>query len=129
MAATVALSASGASAQPQPQGGSQRPQQDLAAVLHLRPDQQGAYQAFQQANRPHPDEISRLRSAGPQSVAGLPTPQRLERIGAYLNLQMQMFRRASDATLTFYRQLTPDQQRSFDQATAPPSQGRGGPQG
>ena len=127
--AVAVLGVSSASAQPPPQGGSGRPQQDLSATLHLRPDQQGAYQAFEQANHPRPDEISRLRAAGPQSVSGLPTPQRLDRIGAYLTLQLQMFHRASDATLAFYRQLSPDQQRAFDQATALPSQGRGGPQG
>ncbi len=118
---------SGVQAQPQgPSGGSQQP--DLPSILHLRPDQQGAYGAYKVGSQPHPDEIAQMRSTSSQALASMPTPQRLDRIGSVLNLQLQIFQRRAAATRAFYGQLTPDQQRTFDQVTAPPS-GRGRPQG
>lgn len=116
-------------AQAQSQGGGGAQQQNLPQLLHLRPDQMSAFHSFQAASQPSPDEINRLRGASPQTLAGLATPQRLDRIGAFISVQQQMFRRSADATRAFYGQLSPDQQRTFDHLTAPPpNQGRGGPQ-
>ena len=130
VAAAGALATTAGAVQAQPQGpaGGQQQQPDLSSILHLRPDQQGAYQAYQAATRPRPDEVSQMRATSSQTLASMPTPQRLDRIAGVLRLQMQMFQRNADATRAFYGQLSPDQQHSFDQATAPPS-GRGRPQG
>ena len=131
-AGALTLTAAAAPAQPQgpggppAQGGQQQP--DLSAILHLRPDQQGAYRAFQAANQPPPDEIAVIRAASSQALTGLTTPQRLDRVGARLNAQMQIFQHQASTTRAFYGQLSPDQQHTFDQVTAPPS-GRGRPQG
>jgi periplasmic protein CpxP/Spy len=124
-AAAIAASGSLAYAQAPTQGaGPQQP--DLPALLHLRPDQMGAFHAFEQASQPRPDEIQRLRGAAPQALASVSTPQRLERIDAFLNTQLQMFHRSADATRAFYGQLSPDQQHSFDQLTAQRPGGRQG---
>jgi periplasmic protein CpxP/Spy len=123
------LLVSGAAAQAQPSGASGPRQQDLPQILHLRPDQMAAFHSFQTASQPTPDELGRLRGSSPQVIARLTTPQRLDRFGAYLATQQEMFRRSADATRAFYGQLSPDQQQTFDRVTAPPpNQGRGGPQ-
>jgi hypothetical protein len=94
VAGMVALS-SASHAQGRP-GGPQ--QQDLPQLLHLRPDQMTAFHAYQQASQPNPDELGRLRGASPQMLARLPTPQRLDRLGAFVATQQAMFRRSADAT-------------------------------
>ena len=129
----VALSAAGALAlgspvavEAQPQGGGNAQQQDLPSLLHLRPDQMASFHAFQSASQPNPDEIGRLRAASPQSLTGLTTPQRLDRIASVLSTQQEMFHRSADATRAFYGQLSPDQKTTFDRLSAPPpNQGRG----
>ncbi len=115
-----------AQSQPPPQtGGSQ--QSNLMSVLHLRPDQQGALQTYQASISPSPDEISQERQASsPQVLATLTTPQRLDRISAFLALQQQLFQRSSVATRAFYNQLSPDQQRTFDRVSAPRQGGGSG---
>ncbi|WP_174300913.1 Spy/CpxP family protein refolding chaperone [Caulobacter sp. S45] len=130
LAASVVLAATSGAVQAQPQGpgGPAGPQQpDFSAALHLRPEQQGAYAAFKTASQPSPDEMSRMR-AGHQGLSSLSTPARLDRIASTLRLQQEMFMRYANATRTFYGQLSPDQQHTFDQITAPPT-GRGRPQG
>ena len=128
----LAVTAGAVQAQPQgpggpaAQGGQQQP--DLSTILHLRPDQQGAYRAFQAASQPRPDEISQIRAASSQALTSMTTPQRLDRVGSRLNVQVQIFQRQASATRAFYGQLSPDQQHTFDQVTAPPT-GRGRPQG
>ncbi len=128
MAAAGVLVAAPAWAQPQGQNGPQ--QQDVAAALHLAPGQQGAYRAVLQAQRPSPDDLSAFRGASGQALASLRTPQRLDRLLAAEEANLQRFRRVADATRAFYGQLSPEQQRTFDQLSAPPP-GRGsggGPQ-
>jgi periplasmic protein CpxP/Spy len=126
-AAAIFASSGLAHAQPPGQGGG--PQQaDLQSLLHLRPDQVGALHAMQAAGRPRPDEQSAFQAASPQALATLHAPARLDRIGAALSAEITQFRRNADATRAFYDQLSPDQQRTFDQVTAPPQRG-GRPQG
>ena len=59
----------------QPPGASGQQQSDLPTLLHLKPDQMGAFHTFQTASQPHPDEIARMHGASPQAIAGLTTPQ------------------------------------------------------
>ena len=123
----IGVTASSVQAQPQ-QGSSGGQQQDLPSLLHLRPDQQSSYQAYQAAQQPRPEEISQMRGASPQTLATLTTPQRLDRIGMALHVQQSVFQRRADAARAFYARLSPDQQRAYDQITAPPTQGRPGAQ-
>jgi hypothetical protein len=127
-----ALATSAAQAQSQYQGQSQsqgqgqygQQQPDLHALLHIRPDQEAVFHAYQTA-APLPQEMQALQM-NPQSLATMTTPQRLDRIGGMLNAQMAVFHRKAEAARALYAQLSPDQRRAFDQATSPP-QGRGGP--
>ena len=121
-----ALSASGAALAQPPQGPG-APSADLASTLHLRPDQLAAYHAYQAATHPSAEQMATMRSTSPQALAAMPTPQRLDRIAAFLGMQRQMFQHTADATRAFYGQLTPQQQQTFDRVTAPHA--RGGPQG
>ena len=118
LAAAAVLGAGGA-ALAQPPGGGGPQQGDLPTMLHLRPDQMGAFNAMQSASKPTPDELGRLRATAPQAMGGLSTPQRLDRIGAFLGTEEEMFHRSADATRAFYSRLSPDQQRTFDHLSAP----------
>jgi hypothetical protein len=110
----------------QPQGGYGQQQPDLHAMLHIRPDQESAWQAYKAATgQPQPAEIQAMQ-VNPQQLAAMSTPRRLDRIDAALNARMEVFHRTATATRALYAALTPDQKRTFDQATAPPAD-RGGP--
>jgi hypothetical protein len=116
-----ALMVSAAMAQPQ---GGYGQQPDLHALLHIRPDQEAPWKAFQGASQPQPAEMQVLQGA--QNLGAFPTPRRLDRIEAMLNTQLAVFHRSATATRALYAVLSPDQKRTFDQVTAPPP-GRGGP--
>ena len=117
---------------PAAQAQSQRGQQqvDLQSALRLRPDQQAAYHAYETVG-PTPDEVGKARAM--QDSGALRTPERLDRISAYLTSQLAVFQRKARAARAFYNVLSPDQQHTFDEITAPPPHGggqsRGGPQG
>jgi hypothetical protein len=115
-----ALMVSAAMAQPQ---GGYGQQPDLHAMLHIRPDQEAAWKAFQAASQPQPAEMQVLQ--GTQNLAVLPTPRRLDHIEAALTTELTVFRRSASATRALYALLSPDQKRTFDQVTAPAN--RGGP--
>lgn len=129
---SVALTAFAASAQPAmppsspPPGYSRAPAQPTPAdqsdrlrqALRLRPDQEGALQAFVAAMRPGPGE-ERLRDQA-RLEASLPTPQRLDAMVARMDQMRAVVMTRVRATKTFYSQLTPEQQRAFD--TLPPPQ-------
>jgi len=117
-----ALLVSASAVQAQSQYGQQQP--DLHTMLHIRPDQEAAWRTYQSAS-PQPAEIAQMRQ-GAQQLGSLTTPERLERINGMLTTQLTVFHRQAMATRGLYSVLSPDQQRMFDQATAPPA-GRGGP--
>jgi protein CpxP len=120
----LAVSAGASQAQSPPSQGYGQQQPDLHALLHIRPDQEAAFQAYQSA-RPTPLEMQALRP-NPQQLAAMTTPQRLDRINAVLNTQLTVFHRQADAARALYMILSPDQKRTFDQVTGP-GQGRGAP--
>jgi hypothetical protein len=131
--AGAALFASAAVVQAQPQGPGSGPgpgqygqqQPDLHALLHITPDQEGAWQAYKTA-APQPQEIQALR-INPQQLATMTTPQRLDRINTMMTTQLTVFHRQATAARGLYGVLSPDQRRTFDQVTAPNQQGRGAP--
>ena len=104
----------GAPAQPTPADQSDR----LRQALRLRPDQEGPLQAFVAAMRPGPGE-ERLRDQA-RLEGSLPTPQRLDAMVARMDQMRAAVMTRVKATKTFYAQLTPEQQRTFD--TLPPPQ-------
>ena len=97
---------------------------DLGRELHLRPDQQSALRAYQQATTPSQVEQQRAQQDF-QRLAGLTTPQRLDFTAGQMQRDQADFARRAVAVRRFYAQLTPEQQRRFDQITAPPQGGEG----
>lgn len=116
-AAAVALLSftSLAVAQPRQAGGKTQ----LQAALHLRPDQVSAFNNWWSAIAPTPEEVATMRSDA-QRYGTLRTPARLDLDMQMMNIQQGMARRRAQATRQFYGMLTPDQQHTFDELTAPP---------
>jgi len=96
----------------------QGPSSDLPTLLHLRSDQMAAYRAVEASGHEPPALIAELR-AKEQRLASETTPQRLDFEAETLNLQVQHQQRIWAALRKFYAVLTPAQQRTFDQLTAP----------
>ncbi len=103
------------------QGQAQAP--DLATVLHLRPDQLTAYHALEAADHESPAVVAQLQAKS-QRVATQSLPQRLDFEAEVMDLRVAHAHRVWAAMRKFYAVLTPAQQHTFDQVTAPrPQQG------
>jgi hypothetical protein len=85
--------------------------------LHLSGQQDIAWQAYEASIRPDPQETARRQQAQ-MLMPTLPTPRRLALIRAEMQADQQSFDRNAQAVMAFYRLLTPDQQRIFDDQTA-----------
>ncbi|MBV9995960.1 MAG: Spy/CpxP family protein refolding chaperone [Caulobacteraceae bacterium] len=86
----------------------------LSDILQLRPDQQGALNAFMETATP-PDEAERHRMGmGRWDDEGLTAPRRADRMIAHLDEMRTRLAARAQALKTFYAQLTPSQQRAFD---------------
>jgi hypothetical protein len=107
---------------PDPAQMAQKRAEHLRAVLQLRPDQDGALQAFVAALQPSPGARDHMRR--PDRAAPLSTPERLDRMQARLAEHEARFRARAEATKRFYAQLTPTQQRAFDALHAGRGMGR-----
>jgi hypothetical protein len=82
-----------------------------------------AYRALDAARSESPTVVAALRAKA-QRLPSETTPQRLDFQLETLNIQMAHAHRFVDAERKFYAILTPDQQHTFDQLTAPrPQQG------
>ncbi len=92
----------------------------LHDALHLSAQQNDAWQAYAKATTPNPQVLSRRRSAQ-QLLPQLPTPRRIALMEAVMEDQLADFHRQSAAVGAFYAQLTPEQQRVFDQQTGQPN--------
>ncbi len=97
----------------------------LKAKLQLTAAQQGAWDSYASAFTPPPPP------AGPrEDLAKLSTPERLDRMQARQAARQAHFAKIADATRSFYGQLTPQQQQTFDAETLPRMHARGdGPRG
>ncbi len=123
MTGVLLASAGLAAAQAPPTVRGQAQGADLPSLLHLRPDQMGAYNAVEAAGRDSPALVAQLR-AKYQRLATETTPQRLDFQAEMLNLNVARAHRVIEAERKFYAVLTPEQQHTFDQVTAPrPQQG------
>jgi hypothetical protein len=115
----VLLASAGvAAAQAPPMAHAQAPAADLPTLLHLRPDQMPAYNAVEAAGRDSPAVVAQLR-AKYQRLAAETTPQRLDFQAEMLSLNVARAHRVMEAERKFYAVLTPVQQHTFDQLTAP----------
>jgi len=84
----------------------------LHAILNIRPDQEGAFQALMAAMKP-PEGAGAMRP-GQGGMEALTTPQRLDRMAARMAEHQAAFARRADAVRHFYAALSPEQQRAFD---------------
>jgi hypothetical protein len=105
-----------AQAPPMTRGQAQGP--DLATVLHLRPDQLPAYHALEAADHESPAVMAQLQAKS-QRVATATLPQRLDFEAEVMDLRVAHAHRVWAAMRKFYAVLTPAQQHTFDQVTAP----------
>jgi hypothetical protein len=83
----------------------------LRSVLQLQPSQDGALNAFLDAMKPP-------APGGPRADRGqtqhLTTPERLDRMAQRMDVQRARMQVRIAATRQFYAQLTPPQQKAFD---------------
>jgi protein CpxP len=83
--------------------------QHLRDVLQLRPDQEGALQAFLKTMEPPKDMPDMPRMDGPMT-----TPQRLDMMVSMMTEHVAMMQNHVAAVKAFYAQLSPSQQKAFD---------------
>ena len=86
----------------------------LKAALKLSPAQEGAWATYTTAMQPPAQRPPRMDRA---ELAQLTTPQRLDRMQAMQAERQQLMTRRADAIKAFYAQLTPEQQKVYDQQT------------
>ncbi len=87
--------------------------QHLRDALQLTSAQEPALQAFIAAtarDMPDPDEMREHH----QEMAGLTTPERLDRMAAMMAEHQKRFNETAAATKKFYAALTPSQKKAFD---------------
>ena len=107
-----------ASAQPDDQGPSL---ESLHNALRLRPDQEPAWRAFEQASSPDPQEEARHDNAF-RRMETMRAPDRMDMSIQMMQSDLNAMQRRAGALRTFYATLTPQQQAAFDRQTAPPRQ-------
>jgi len=86
----------------------------IEEILQLRPDQQPALQAFLAAVHPEGEMKDQPPGQGGGPEEGLTAPQRMDRMVARLDAARARLAQVDDATKRFYAQLTPSQQKAFD---------------
>lgn len=90
--------------------------QHLAALkvrLQITPAQQGAWNTFEQAMQPTPEQLQRMMSMRAE-MKNLTTPQRIDRLRSLRAERDAAMDQRFDAAKTFYAQLSPEQQKTFD---------------
>jgi len=85
----------------------------LSAALQLQPGQQAALAAYLDSMKPPGDRADRT-GRGPDEMASLSTPERLDRMMARFDEMHVRMSAHVQATKQFYAQLTPSQQKAFD---------------
>jgi hypothetical protein len=85
----------------------------LSTVLQLQPSQQGALAAFLDAMKPSGDMKAHMEHADGDE-AHLPAPERMDHMLAHIDAMRAHLATATAATKAFYAQLTPSQQKAFD---------------
>lgn len=88
----------------------------LHSALRLRPDQEQAWQIFQQASTPNAQEDARRQQAF-ENMGRMRSPQRMDLSIQMMRSDLQDMERRGDALKTFYGTLSPDQQAVFDRET------------
>lgn len=102
--------------------------QKLRDVLQLRPNQEPALAELTRAMAPPADARERMQGARAE-MAGLTTPERLDKMRERMARRQQAFDARAMAIKKFYAQLTPAQQKAFDAIGPMMGGGMGGKMG
>jgi hypothetical protein len=94
----------------------QRRFESLKRILQISPQQEGAWNAWTAAMRPNPAAMQQ-RHQMHEEFARLTTPERIDRMRQMRAQRAAEMDRRADATKQFYAQLTPPQQRAFDEVS------------
>lgn len=86
--------------------------------LRLSDSQESAWRTYATAMSPDPQTLARHRAAT-ELLPLVPTPRRIALIEATMAADASDFQKRAAAVNAFYGQLTPGQQRIFDQDTVP----------
>jgi Spy/CpxP family protein refolding chaperone len=103
----------------------QRRMESLKRILQITPAQDGAWNTWTAAMRPNPATMEQ-RHRMHEEFAHLSTPERLDRMRALRTQRNAEMDRRADATKAFYAQLTPPQQKAFDEVALKFMRGRHG---
>ena len=87
--------------------------QHLRAALQLRPDQEPALRALMASMKP-PEGLREKMRGRRAEMAGLTTPERLDRMRARMGERQAAFDQRAAAIKRFYAALSPSQQKAFD---------------
>ena len=90
----------------------------LHDALGLRPDQDGAWQAFLAEMRPPEGDAGRRQHMHDEGAAPLTTPERLDRMAKRMGERQARFQHHAEAVKRFYAALDARQQKAFDAITA-----------
>ena len=91
----------------------QRRMEGLKRILQLTPAQEGAWSAFAAAMQPTPRAMQQRPNR--EEFEHMTTPQRIDRMRQLRAERSAEMDKRADATKTFYAQLTPAQQKAFDE--------------
>jgi hypothetical protein len=86
--------------------------------LHLTAAQEPAWQSFQAASQPDPQQAARSRAAQAM-LPHLTSPQRVDLSIAAMEADLQTMQARGAALKAFYATLSPGQQQIFDRQTLP----------
>ena len=92
--------------------------QGLHDALHLSASQDAAWQSFQAASQPDPQQTARSRAAQAM-LPRLTSPQRVDLSIAAMEADLRTMQDRGAALKAFYVTLSPDQQQIFDRQTLP----------
>jgi hypothetical protein len=118
----VVLSAAGpAAAQQAPNSSQDSAAAELARLhdsLHLSLAQERAWKDYVASTGPN-QQADQRRRAAEELMPNLPTPRRVALMESSMAADEADFRQQGAAVVAFYNQLTPSQQKVFDQQTLP----------
>ena len=106
----------------------QRRMESLKRILQITPNQEGAWGAWTAAMRPA-QPMRAMQRHDREEFARLTTPERIDRLRQMRARRDAEMDRRAEATKVFYAQLTPPQQKAFDEISLKFLKGRHGHRG
>jgi hypothetical protein len=94
----------------------QRRMESLKRILQVSPNQEGAWNNWVAAMRPNPANMEQ-RHKMHEEFARMSTPERIDRMRQMRAQRSAEMDRRADATKALYAQLTPPQQKAFDEVS------------